>query len=153
MKKLQLGVIAGVLTLGGIVFAQESEFQGKIQEDMDGYKAQIVRDCKSSDKTVMRYDGKLGFNPRETKEGDYSAVSTLCTSGLEAIHDGCNNNKVVQGAMAKVSTYVCTKGKGTLDYSLKGGTLTLKVDPAYDKNNPAGQRDKFLEKLKKDLDK
>ena len=151
--KLKLGIIAGVLTLGGIVFAQESEFQGKMQEDMDGYKAQIVEACGTTDKLVMRYDGKLGSNPRETDKGNYTAVSTLCTSGLDAIHDACQNNKVVKKALAKVTTFVCTKGKGTLDYTFKGGTFTFKLDPAYDKNNPAGQEEAFEEKLKKDLDK
>jgi len=153
MKLLKLGIIAGVVMLGGVVFAQESEFQGKIQEDMDGYKKQIVEACSATDKLVMRYDGKLGSNPRETKEGDYSAVSTLCTSGLDAIHDGCTNNKVVKKALGKVTTFVCTKGKGTLDYTFKGGTFTFKVDPAYSKNNAAGQESDFLDKLKKDLDK
>ena len=89
MKRMKLGIIAGVLMLGGIVFAQESEFQGKMQEDMDGYKKQIVEACGTTDKLVMRYDGKLGSNPRETKDGDYTAVSTLCTSGLDAVHSAC----------------------------------------------------------------
>lgn len=153
MKKLKLGIIAGVLTLGGIVFAQESEFQGKIQEDMDGYKEQIVRDCGTTAKLVMRYEGKLGSNPRETKEGDYTAVSTLCTSGLDAMHDVCQNNKVLKTAMSKVSTITCTKGKGTLDYKLAGGKLTFTLDSTYDKNNAAGQESKLVEKMKKDLDK
>jgi|SRR6185312_3168806 len=153
MKLLKLGIIAGVVTLGGVVFAQESEFQGKMQEDMDGYKAQIIEACGTTDKLVMRYDGKLGSNPRETDKGNYTAVSTLCTSGLDAIHDGCQNNKVVKKALAKVTTFVCTKGKGTLDYTFKGGTFTFKVDPAYAKNNASGQESDFEEKLKKDLDK
>jgi hypothetical protein len=153
MKLLKLGIIVGVVTLGGVVFAQESEFQGKMQEDMDGYKERIVEACGTTDKLVMRYDGKLGSNPRETDKGNYTAVSTLCTSGLDAIHDGCQNNKVVKKALAKVTTFVCTKGKGTLDYTFKGGTFTFKVDPAYSKNNAAGQESDFEEKLKKDLDK
>jgi len=153
MKRMKLAIIAGVLALGGIALAQESEFQGKMQEDMDGYKAQLVEACGMSDKLVMRYDGKLGSNPRETDKGNYTAVSTLCTSGLDAIHDGCQNNKVVKKALAKVTTFVCTKGKGTLDYTFKGGTFTFKVDPAYAKNNASGQESDFEEKLKKDLDK
>ena len=153
MKLLKLGIIAGVVTLGGVVFAQESEFQGKMQEDMDGYKAQIVEACGTTDKLVMRYDGKLGFNPREINKGDYTAVSTLCTSGLDAIHDACQNNKVLKKALGKVTTFVCTKGKGTLDYTFKGGTFTFKLDPAYDKNNASGQESTFEDKLKKDLDK
>ena len=152
MKLMKLGIIAGVLALGGIALAQESEFQGKMQEDMDGYKAQIHDACGTTDKLVMRYDGKLGSNPRETKDGDYTAVSTLCTSGLDAIHDACTN-KVVKKALAKVTTFVCTKGKGTLDYTFKGGTFTFKLDPAFNKNNAAGQESDFEEKLKKDLDK
>jgi hypothetical protein len=153
MKLLKLGIIAGVVMLGGVVFAQESEFQGKMQEDMDGYKAQIVEACGITDKLVMRYDGKLGSNPREVKEGDYTGISTLCTSGLDAIHDGCQNNKIVKKALAKVTTFVCTRGKGTLDYTLKGSTFTFKLDPAYNKNNAAGQEEAFETKLKKDLDK
>ncbi|MEP6864844.1 MAG: hypothetical protein ABJE66_29760 [Deltaproteobacteria bacterium] len=153
MKLLKLGIIVGVVTLGGVVFAQESEFQGKMQEDMDGYKAQLVEACGITDKVVMRYDGKLGSNPRETDKGNYTAVSTLCTSGLDAIHSGCLNNKVVKKALAKVTTFVCTKGKGTLDYAFKGSTFTFKVDPSYDKNNASGQEEAFETKLKKDLDK
>jgi hypothetical protein len=92
MKLLKLGIIAGVVMLGGVVFAQESEFQGKMQEDMDGYKAQLVEACGITDKVVVRYDGKLGSNPREIKEGDYTGISTLCTSGLDAIHDGARRS-------------------------------------------------------------
>jgi hypothetical protein len=153
MKLLKLGIIAGVVMLGGVVFAQESEFQGKIQEDMDGYKAQIVEGCGTTDKLVMRYDGKLGSNPRETKDGDYTAVSTLCTSGLDAIHDACINNKVMKKALGKITTFVCTKGKGTLDYTFKGGTFTFKLDSSYAKNNASGQEADFEAKLKKDIDK
>lgn len=153
MKLVKFGIVVGIITSSGVALAQESEFQGKMQEDMDSYKAQIVRDCGTTDKLVLRYDGKLGSNPRETKDGDYSAVSTLCTSALEGLHSACTNNKVVKQAVSKVATLVCTRGKGTLDYKLKGGTLTFTLDPAFDKNNPAGQRDKLVEKLKKDLDK
>jgi hypothetical protein len=152
MKLLKLGIIAGVVMLGGVVFAQESEFQGKIQEDMDGYKAQIVEACGTTDKLVMRYDGKLGSNPREVKDGDYGGVSTLCTSGLDAIHDACQNNKVLKKALSKVTTFVCTKGKGTLDYTFKGGTFTFKLDTTH-KNSASGQESDFETKLKKDLDK
>lgn len=153
MKLVKFGIVAGILTLPGVALAQESEFQGKIQEDMDGYKDQIVRDCGTTDKLVLRFDGKLGSNPRETKDGDYSGVSTLCTSALEGLHEACTNNKVVKQAVSKVATMVCTRGKGTLDYKLKGGTMTFTLDTAFNKNNAAGQRDQLVVKLKKDLDK
>jgi hypothetical protein len=52
-----------------------------------------------------------------------------------------------------VTTFVCTKGKGTLDYTFKGGTFTFKLDPSYDKNDASGQESEFEAKLKKDLDK
>jgi hypothetical protein len=156
MKLVKFGIVAGIVTLSGlsgVALAQESEFAGKIQEDMDSYKEQIVRDCGTAPKLVLRFDGKLGANPRETKEGDYSDVSTLCTSALEGLHTACQDNKVVKQTVSKVATLVCTRGKGTLDYKLKAGTMTFTLDTAFDKNNAAGQRDKLVEKLKKDLDK
>lgn len=153
MKLVKFGIVAGIVTLSGAALAQESEFQGKIQEDMDSYKDQIVRDCGTTPKLVLRFDGKLGGNPRETKDGDYSGVTTLCTSALEGLHTACQENKVVKQAVSKVATLVCTRGKGTLDYKLKGGTLTFTLDTAFDKNNAAGQRDNLVDKLKKDLDK
>jgi hypothetical protein len=153
MKLVKFAIVAGIVTSSGVALAQESEFQGKIQEDMDSYKEQIVRDCSTTPKLVLRFDGKLGTNPRETKEGDYSDVSTLCTSALEGLHTACQDNKVVKQAMTKVATLVCTRGKGTLDYKLKGGTMTFTLDTAFDKNNAGGQRDKLVDKLKKDFDK
>lgn len=153
MKLVKFGIVAGIITLSGVALAQESEFQGKIQEDMDGYKDRLVRDCGTTDKLVLRFDGKLGSNPRETKDGDYSSVSTLCTSALDGLHDACRNNKVVKQAMSKVATLVCTRGKGTLDYKLKGGAMTFTLDTAFNKNNAAGQEAQLVEKLKKDLDK
>jgi hypothetical protein len=153
MKLVKFGIVAGIVSASGVALAQESEFQGKIQEDMDSYKDQIIRDCGTTPKLVLRFDGKLGTNPRETKEGDYSDVSTLCTSALEGLHTACQDNKVVKQAMTKVATLVCTRGKGTLDYKLKGGTMTFTLDTAFDKNNAGGQRDKLVDKLKKDLDK
>ena len=52
LKKQQIAIgVAVVLGLGGIVYAQQSEFQGKIQEDLDGYKNQFISNCGSA-KTV-----------------------------------------------------------------------------------------------------
>jgi hypothetical protein len=159
MKLVKFGIVAGIVTLSGlsglsgVAHAQESEFAGKIQADMDGYKDRIVTDCGTTPKLVLRFDGKLGSNPRETKDGDYSSVSTLCTSALEGLQTACHDNKVVKQAVSKVATLVCTRGKGTLDYKIKGGTITFTLDTAFDKNNAAGQTNALVDKLKKDLDK
>jgi hypothetical protein len=151
IKKVTLGAL--FLLFGSVAFAQESEFQDKIQEDLDGYKSQTVSNCGTSDKLTLKWTGKLGFNPREIKEGDYSSPSTLCTSGLEGLNSACQSNRVVKKAIGKVTGIVCQRGTGTLGYTLKGSTLTFIVDPKFDKNNAAGQRDAFITKLKDDLDK
>jgi len=153
MKLVKFGIVAGIVTISGVALAQESEFQGKIQADMDSYKERIVTDCGTTPKLVMRFDGKLGTNPREIKDGDYSDVTTLCTSALEGLQTACHDNKVVKQAASKVATLVCTRGKGTIDYKIKAGTITFTLDTAFDKNNAAGQRDALVDKLKKDLDK
>lgn len=149
---MKMGIGASVLLVASVALAQESEFQGKIQEDLDGYKAQLVDACGMSDKLTLKWNGKLGGNPRETATGNYSAVSTLCTSALEGLHSTCQDNKVVKKAVGKVTSIVCTKGTGTISYKLSGGTLTFAVDGKFDKNNPAGQRDDLVSKMKKDLD-
>jgi hypothetical protein len=150
---MKMGAVAIVLFAGSVAIAQESEFQDKIQEDLDGYKAQIVDACAAPAKLTLKWNGKLGGNPRETEAGAYSAVSTLCTSALEGLHSVCQDNKVVKKSIGKVSGIVCQKGTGTIGYSLKGATLTFAVDVKFDKNNAAGQRDDLVSKLKKDLDK
>jgi hypothetical protein len=149
---LKLAMITGLLTVGTLVFAQQSEWQDKIQEDLDGYKARIVENCGTSDKLTLKFEGKLTCNPRENCGKEYGSVSTLCTSGTDALNV-CQNNKVVKKAMGKVTSIVCTKGKGTLSYKLAGGKLTFAVDPAYEKNNASGQENDLVEKMKADLDK
>jgi hypothetical protein len=154
LKKHQAAVgIAVVLGLGGVVFAQQSEFQEKIQEDLDYYKKQIVENCGAPESLVFKWNGKLGGNPRESEKPDWHSVSTLCTSALEATVNACQSNKPVKAAVGKVSTIVCTAGKGTINYKLAGKTLTFTVDPSYTKNNPAGQRDDLVVKMKKEIDK
>ena len=154
MKKHQVAVgVAVVLGLGGIVYAQQSEFQEKIQEDLDGYKSQIIDNCGSPKGLTLKWTGKLAVNPRESEKPEYNAVSTLCTSALEATVNACQSNKPVKAAVGKVNTIVCTAGKGTIGYKLAGATLTFTVDPSFDKNNPAGQRDDLVTKMKKDIDK
>jgi hypothetical protein len=153
LKKQQLAIGAFILLAGGAVFAQQSEYQGKIQEDMDGYKAQIVSNCGSPKSLGMKFAGKLAVNPRESEKPDYNAVSTLCTSGLDAMALTCLANKPVKAAFGKISSVVCTYGKGTLDYKIKGGELTFTLDPAFTKNNASGQEADLVTKMKKDLDK
>lgn len=149
---LKLATITGLLTAGTIVFAQQSEWQDKIQEDMDGYKARIVENCGASDKLAMKWEGKLTCNPRENCGKEYGSVSTLCTSGLDALNT-CQDNKVIKKTFSKLTSITCTRGKGTLGYKYSGGKLTFMVDPAYDKNNAAGQESDLVEKMKKELDK
>jgi hypothetical protein len=150
INKLALGSL--FLLVGSIAIAAESEFQDKMQEDLDGYKAQIVSNCGTTDKLTLKWNGKLGSNPRETKDGDYSSTGTLCTSALDGTSQACGN-KVVKKAFGKVTSIVCQRGTGTISYSLKGSTLTFSVDPRFDKNNPAGQESSLVEKMKNDLDK
>jgi hypothetical protein len=152
LKKHQVAVgIAVVLGLGGVVFAQQSEFQEKIQEDLDGYKSQIIDNCGSKSLT-LKWNGKLGGNPRESEKPEWNAVSTLCTSALEGTVNACQSNKPVKAAVGKVTTIVCTAGKGTIGYKLAGATLTFTVDPSFTKNNAAGQRDDLVLKMKKEID-
>ncbi|HEY0989580.1 MAG TPA: hypothetical protein VGD80_21070 [Kofleriaceae bacterium] len=151
-RMTKIGLVAIATLASSVALAQESEFQDKIQEDLDGYKSQIVSNCGTTDKLTLKWNGKLGSNPREIDSGAYSAVSTLCTSALEGVAGACYN-KAVKKSLTKVTSVVCTKGSGTIGYSLKGATLTFTVDTKFDKNNAAGQRDDLVTKLKKDLDK
>ena len=154
MKKQQVAVgIAVVLGLGGVVYAQQSEFQEKIQEDLDGYKTQIIDNCGSPKSLTLKWNGKLAVNPRESEKPDYNAVSTLCTSALEATVNACQSNKPVKAAIGKVTTITCTAGKGTIGYKLAGAALTFTVDPSFTKNNAAGQRDDLVTTMKKNIDK
>jgi len=154
LKKKQIAVgVAVVLGLGGIVYAQQSEFQEKIQEDLDGYKNQIIDNCGSPKSLTLKWNGKLAVNPRESEKPEYNAVSTLCTSALEGTVNACQSNKPVKAAVGKATSIVCTAGKGTIGYKLAGTTLTFTVDPSFTKNNAAGQRDDLVVKMKKEIDK
>jgi hypothetical protein len=153
MKRImKLATITGLLMVGTVVFAQQSEWLDKIQEDMDGHKPHVVDACGTSDKLTMKWDGKLACNPRESCATESASVSTLCTSGLDALNV-CQNNRVVKKAIGKVTSITCVRGKGPLAYKLTGGSLTFYVDPTYDKNNVAGQESDLVGKLKADLDK
>jgi hypothetical protein len=140
----------GLLLCASTAFAQESEFKAKLQEDMDYYVKSFASQCGATVKATWT-GGKLGSNPRETPEGHYSAVSTLCTSGFEGASSACSNGPVKE-KFAKLNEIQCTRGKGAMTYTLKGAVLSIAIDTAYDKNNPAGQRDDLTAKLKKDLD-
>jgi hypothetical protein len=148
----KIATVGSLLVFGGIVFAQQSEWQDKIQEDLNGYKDRIVESCGASDKLTLKFEGKLACNPRENCGKEYGSVSTLCTSGTDAVNDVCLNNKALKKAMSKVTSISCTLGKGTLSYKLAGGKLTFMVDTKVE-NNAAGQEADLVAKLKKDLDK
>src|SRR5262245_12682711 len=152
-KKLVAGISGIVLAFGAVALAQQSEFQAKIQEDMDGYKKQVIDRCGTTQSLAMRWVGKLAVNPRESEKPEWNAVSTLCTSALDGLYQTCQNNGPVKAAFSKVKTVTCTMGKGTLSYKLGGGEVTFTVDPSFTKNSPAGQEEDLVTKLKKDLDK
>src|SRR5262245_59900885 len=115
-KKLVAGISGIVLAFGAVALAQQSEYQAKIQEDMDGYKKQIIDNCGTAQGLGMRWVGKLAVNPRESEKPDWFAVSTLCTSALDALSSTCQVNGPVKSAAAKLKTVTCTMGKGTLGY-------------------------------------
>lgn len=142
-----------VLAMGAVALAQQSEFQAKIQEDLNGYKKQVIENCGTTPSLGMRWVGKLAVSPRESEKPDWNAVSTLCTSALDGLYQTCQGNGPVKAAISKVKTVTCTMGKGTINYKLTGGEITFTVDPSFTKNNPAGQESDLVAKLKKDLDK
>jgi hypothetical protein len=153
LRLTKLTIAASLLTFTTLAFAQQSEFQDKLQEDLDSYKSRIVSNCGTDEKLAMKWTGgKLANNPRESTKPEWNAVSTLCTSGLEAIENACGGNKVVKSKLSKLQVVACKTGKGTMSYTLAGTTLTLTIDPSYTKNNPAGQRDDLVQKIKNKLD-
>lgn len=153
MRLTKLTIVTSLLAFTTLAFAQQSEFQEKLQEDMDSYKSRIVNNCGTDEKLAMKWTGgKLAGNPRESTKPEWNSVSTLCTSALEAIEYVCNNNKVVKSKLSKLQVVACKPGKGTLGYTLAGTQLTLTLDPSYTKNNPAGQRDDLVAKIKSKLD-
>jgi hypothetical protein len=154
-KKSLVLAITGLAGLaGGVALAQQSEFQAKMAADMKAYQPRIIKNCGTTDKLELRFDGKLAGNPRETGKGDYTSVSTLCAyAGLGAVEDVCQNNKVVGAALSKLTDITCVRGTGTLTYKLNGSHLALVYDPAYNKANGATQRDDLIKAFKRDLDR
>lgn len=153
MRLTKPTIIATLVALTTLAFAQQSEFQDKLQEDLDTYKKMIVGNCGAAETLAIKWTGgKLANNPRESTKPEWNAVSTLCTSGLEGISNACQVNKVVKAKLGKLTTVACKMGKGTIDYKLAGTVLTLTIDPSFVKENPARQRDDFENKLKKQLD-
>jgi hypothetical protein len=154
MQKRILGIaFIGVAVVGGIALAQQSEFQAKIAEDIKSHQPRIVKNCGTTDKLDIRFEGKLAGNPRETLSGDFSGVSALCVhGGLAAIEDACLNNKVVASALSKLTDIKCVRGTGALSYKLNGSHLSIVFDPVH-KNAVASQRDDLVKTLKQDLDK
>ena len=153
LSKIAAGSLFLLLTGSIAVAGGESENQDKMQEDLDSYKARIVENCGTTDKLSIKWNGKLGSNPREVQKGDYSSVGTLCQSALDATSNVCQSNRVVKKAFGKLTSITCQKGTGPIGYKFKGARLSFTVDTKYDKNNAAGQQSDLEEKLKVDLDK
>jgi hypothetical protein len=153
LRLTKLTILTSLLAFTTLAFAQQSEFQDKLQEDLDSYKSRIVNNCGTDEKLSLKWTGgKLAGNPRESTKPEWNAVSTLCTSGLEAIENACGGNKVVKSKLSKLQVVACKPGKGTMGYTLAGTQLTITIDPSYTKNNPAGQRDDLDKKLRDKLD-
>jgi hypothetical protein len=154
-KHTQLAIVGGIIVSGisAVALAQHSEYQAKIQEDLDGYKDRIVSGCKTAPDLTLRWEGKLEGNPRDSEREGWNAISSLCTAGTDAIYNTCTDNKAVQRALGSLKRVVCTRGKGTMSYRLAKGTITFIVDPSFTKNNIAGQEQDLVVRLKKDLDR
>jgi hypothetical protein len=153
LRLTKLTIAASLVAFTTLAFAQQSEFQDKLQEDLDSYKKRIVNSCGTDEKLSVKWTGgKLANNPRESTKPEWNAVSTLCTSALDAVGDACMNNKVVKSKLTKLQVVACKPGKGTLGFTLAGTQLTLTIDPSYTKNNPATQRDDLVKKIKNKLD-
>jgi hypothetical protein len=152
---MKIGFGALVLFTGSVALGQESEFQNKMQEDLDYYKPQLVNNCGVSDKLTIKYVGKLGSNPRERKADHNWSPSTLCGMALDAVVYSCQTSEPVKKTIAKLSSVVCTGGSGNLGYKLRGGDLTLTIDPTFKKKDGSisTPKDDLVAKLKKDLDK
>jgi hypothetical protein len=150
---MKLAMAATILALGGIAVAAESEYQDKMQEDLDAYKKRIVENCGTTDRLALRWVGKLGANPRTIASGDYAAVGSLCTAAVDGLNNACLANRVVKQTMRGLTSIVCQAGRGPMSYGYRGGTMTFSVDPKYDKNNVAGQESDMTERLKNDLDR
>jgi len=151
MTRLIIGT--SVLAASAVAFAQASEFRKRIQDDLDSWKPEFISSCGNRDSLTFKFDGKLDSNPSDTKEGDASSVSTLCSAAFEGTVYACRENEVVKKEIGKVTAISCTRSAGTIGYKLAGGKLTITVDPAYSKDKPSGQRDALVARLRKELDK
>ena len=142
--------VAATLLFSTSAMSQESEFVGKLQEDLDGYKDQVKSNCGITPRMAWT-GGKLGSNPRESAKPEWNAISTLCTSAIDGMNQACSN-AVVKKGLEKVTSIECTKGKGTIVHALKGTKLTFKIDPSFVANNASGQTNDLVEKMKKSMD-
>lgn len=148
---MRILVVVLVALSSTLAFAQESEFKGKLTEDMNSAAGSFKNGC-GVEVEVEWAGGKLGHNPRESEKPEWNAISTMVGVGAEAAESACLNNTVVKEKLGKVKKLVFTRGKGALDYKLAGTTFTIVLDASFVKNNPAGQRDDLVVKLKKALD-
>jgi hypothetical protein len=152
MKLVKVAVFAAFLFAPLTALAQQSEFQAKMQEYLDGYKDRIKTNCKL-DVPIKWAGGKFASDPNQPEKEGYNALTTLAPSALEGLDTACRSNAAVVKALGGVKSIEITQGKGTIGYKLGGGKITFTVDGSFTKNNPAGQESDLVEKLKKDLDK
>ena len=144
--------IATLIAATTLAFAQQSEFQTKLQEDLATSKKQVIASCGTTDKVALKWTGgKLPHDPRE-RTNDQPSISILCKMAIEATTTACQKNAVVKEKVGKVTEVACAWGKGPLGYKLASSTLTLTIDRTFTKDNPATQRDALSKKLRAELD-
>ena len=153
-RTVKIGVVALVLGVAAGAFAQQSEYQNKLQEDLDYYKPQLVNNCGVAEGIKISYVGKLAGNPRERQSGEKFSVSTMCGFAMDAMVYSCQTSEPVKKTLAKLKSVVCTPGHGTINYKLGGAEMTVMIDPTYDNPKSSNSpKEDLVAKLKHDLDK
>lgn len=147
---VKLAIALGVVLCASTASAAEGEWKQKLQEDMDVYIKDFAATCGATVKTEW-VGGKLTKNPREPEKKGENAISVLCTCGLEAAFQSCENADVKK-QFAQITAVQCGRGKGPLSYVHKGNTLVINVDPAHIADQPPAQRDALKAKIIKDKD-
>src|SRR4051812_19310146 len=107
MKALKFGALVLALAFAGSANAEQSEFKKKMQESLDEYAKTVGTACGGTVKASWG-GGKFASNPMESEKPEWSALSTLCTSGMQAVQDACANNEVVKKKLGGVKTVECT---------------------------------------------
>jgi hypothetical protein len=150
MRIYQMAVIGACLAMGAPAFAQQSEFQQSIHDDLNNYQKDIAKDCGSTDKLTIDWVGKLANAPRDPEQKGWHTVTELGTSAVHALWTSCSN-KAVAKAMSKMTAIVVTRGTGDPTFKFDGSKVTLTIDPSNTKDTPT-QHAALVDQIKKQLD-